>query len=94
MRPCFGGTTRPTQAGKIGGYCLSPYGEGGTESTYPPTPIKGAPWPRRKIANAGGLALVINEKSLDYLTTCLADIHNAEHNYHQYEKVLDETDND
>ena len=47
----------------------------------------------RKIAKAGGLALVINEKSLDHLDKCLADIHNADHNYQPYEKILDETDN-
>ena len=48
----------------------------------------------RKIDKAGGLALVINEKNMDYLHTCLADIHNAVHNYHPYEKILDEANND
>lgn len=47
-----------------------------------------------RITKAGGLGLVINEKNLDYLDACLADIHNAQHNYHQYEKILDETSDD
>lgn len=36
----------------------------------------------RKIDAAGGLALVINETGLDYLTECLHDIQNARSNYH------------
>lgn len=38
----------------------------------------------RKIDAAGGLALVINETGLDYLTECLNDIQNARSNYHLY----------
>jgi Holliday junction resolvase len=35
----------------------------------------------RTIADAGGVALVINEKNLDYLKECLDDIRQARSNY-------------
>jgi hypothetical protein len=41
---------------------------------------------------AGGLSLIINEKSLDYLRECLQDIHKAESNWHEFAKQRSDDD--
>lgn len=38
----------------------------------------------RRIHEAGGLALIINETNLDYLSTCLEKPRSAESNYHLF----------
>lgn len=43
----------------------------------------------RSIDAAGGLALCINEKTLEYLSECLHDIRKAESNWRSFEHILD-----
>lgn len=43
----------------------------------------------KRIDAAGGLALVINEKNLDYLAECLHDIRQAQSNWQQFADVLE-----
>ncbi len=42
----------------------------------------------QRIDEAGGLALVINEKSLDYLKECLNDVRQARSNWREFEGIL------
>lgn len=39
-----------------------------------------------QIASAGGLALVVYEDHLEYLSACLQDIHNARSNYRLFDR--------
>lgn len=48
----------------------------------------------KRIDDAGGLALVINETNLEYLSAALGNIQTAKSNYHPYMDLLDENSND
>jgi hypothetical protein len=43
----------------------------------------------KRIDEVGGLALVINENTLDYLTECLHDVRQARSNWRQFESILE-----
>jgi len=43
----------------------------------------------KRIDAAGGLALVVNENNLDYLTECLHDVRQARSNWREFESVLE-----
>ena len=43
----------------------------------------------RQIHEAGGLALCINENSLDYLKECLHDVRQARSNWHDFAGILE-----
>jgi hypothetical protein len=44
----------------------------------------------KRIDDAGGLALVINETNLEYLSAALGNIHAAKSNYHPYMESVHE----
>ena len=48
----------------------------------------------KRIDDAGGLALVINETNLEYLNAALVNIHAAKSNFHPYMELLDESSDD
>jgi hypothetical protein len=48
----------------------------------------------KQIDTAGGVALVINEKNLDYLKECLNDIRQARSNYELFAGPQETTDED
>jgi hypothetical protein len=43
----------------------------------------------KRIDEAGGLALCINENSLDYLKECLSDVRQARSNWREFESILE-----
>jgi hypothetical protein len=43
----------------------------------------------KRIDDAGGLALVINEKTLDFLEGCLKNVHQAQSNWHVFAIILE-----
>jgi hypothetical protein len=43
----------------------------------------------KRIDEVGGLALVVNENSLDYLKECLSNVRQARSNWHEFASILE-----